>query len=72
MSLLLKKVYKSVFKQMSATAYFDLFSQLTFYRGGRGFARKMSPAGETTEGERQPHTPFHPFQGSADIEDPLA
>ena len=40
-------------------------------RGG-GFARKISPAGETTEGERQPHTPFHPFQGSADIEDPLA
>jgi len=41
-------------------------------RGGGGFARKISPAGETTEGERQPHTPFHPFQGSADIEDPLA
>ena len=31
------------------------------------FARQISPAGETTEGERQPHTPFHPFQGSADM-----
>ena len=41
-------------------------------RGGGRFARKRTPAGETTEGERQPHTPFHPFQGSADIEDPLA
>ena len=35
-SLLLKKVYKSVFKQMSATAYFDVFSQLTFYSHIRG------------------------------------
>ena len=31
--------------------------------GGGRFARKMRPAGETTEGERQPHTPFIPFRG---------
>ena len=37
-------------------------------RGGRGVARQIRPVGETTEGERQPHTPFHPFQGSADMD----